>query len=297
MESIEEQFNHHFARWKIRLPSEDVEHRRIGQILHAGWVIWYLFGGDEKGDYLDYYASHRMTNDRHVRLRDSAPAESLPAIEDFRIVSPDPEEDARREAEYFARNQEVARLLEEKGFRMSPGVPGAVQINRVLRTSRVPKAPRSRRRQDPPAAPPTPEWASPSGCQPRLEWRLASGRTVALDGFYFDLAYSGLLEGRAHAEMNDSIADALKARAKSLFDEEPLLLETMPVVDCQGGAWLPPLRYVASLVSGPCTPDGHGSVLVVCGFAAPFFDQPLGAILASLIAELDWERHARDFWY
>jgi hypothetical protein len=41
--------------------------------------------------------------------------ESLPSIQTMRLVSQDPEEDARLEAEYFARNQKVSRMLEEKG--------------------------------------------------------------------------------------------------------------------------------------------------------------------------------------
>jgi hypothetical protein len=77
MTNIESKFNDSFAHWEIRLPSDAVEHRKRGKIVQAGWAIWYLFGFDEKGEYLDYYASHRMTNDRHVRIYARAFSELL----------------------------------------------------------------------------------------------------------------------------------------------------------------------------------------------------------------------------
>jgi hypothetical protein len=73
-----------------------------------------------------------MTNDRHHRLREDGTDEDLPVIHSMRLVSPDPEEDARRAAEHLAANREVARMLEEKGFGMAGDEPGGVQMNRWL---------------------------------------------------------------------------------------------------------------------------------------------------------------------
>jgi hypothetical protein len=132
MDEIEAQFNAEFAHWSIRIPPEDIAQRRRGRILHAGWAIWYLFGSDEMGEYLDYYASHRMTDDRHVRIGACGRCEALPTIHGFRRSSEDPTEDARLAAEYYAENQRVAKLLEAKGFGMRGDEPGGVQINRFL---------------------------------------------------------------------------------------------------------------------------------------------------------------------
>jgi hypothetical protein len=132
MSDIESVFDAHFSCWAIRLPPDAMQRGR-GRIIQAGWAIWYRFDRDEQGEFLDYYASHRMTNDRHVRLRVSGQSESLPAIGDFRICSDDPEEDARLKAEYLAHNREVDRLLCEKGFGLTGEEPGAVLINRHLR--------------------------------------------------------------------------------------------------------------------------------------------------------------------
>lgn len=132
MKKIEDQFNDTFSPWNIRLPPEDIAHRRQGKIVEAGWAIWYLFGSDEKDEYLDYYASHRMTNDRHVRIYANGKRESLLAIQSMRPASPDPQEDARLEVEHLSKNQQIARMLEAKGFGLEGDEPGGVQINRFL---------------------------------------------------------------------------------------------------------------------------------------------------------------------
>ena len=124
MNNIERAFARDFSHWGITLPPEQVRERRRGKIVAAGWTIWYLFGSNERGEYLDYYASHRMTNDRHVRIYESGQVESLPTISTMRLISRDPEEDARLEAEHREVQRRVARMLEEKGFGMEGDEPG-----------------------------------------------------------------------------------------------------------------------------------------------------------------------------
>ncbi len=133
MRTVEERFGRTFAHWGIALPPEDVRESRRGKIVGGGWAIWYLCGEDDRGGYLEYYASHRMTDDRHVRLREHGPAEQLPTIQTFRIDSKDPEEDARLEAEYLEHNRRVGRMLKEKGFGVAGDEPLSVQVNRHLR--------------------------------------------------------------------------------------------------------------------------------------------------------------------
>jgi hypothetical protein len=133
MTNIERHFADAFSHWDITVPPDAVAARSRGKIVQAGWAIWYLFGSDKRGDYLDYYASHRMTDDSHVRVYEDGAVEYLPTIQSGRFLSEDPEEDARLEAEYRARNEEAARLLEEKGFGLTGEEPGGVQMNRYLR--------------------------------------------------------------------------------------------------------------------------------------------------------------------
>ncbi len=132
MPTIDEVFAEHFESWHIRLPARDVAERRRGKIVHAGWAIWYVFGSDEQGEYLDYYAAHRMTSDAHVRIRPDGRCESLPTLSSLRVVSEDPVEGARLKAKFHAENREVARLLEAKGFGLAGDEPLSIALQRVL---------------------------------------------------------------------------------------------------------------------------------------------------------------------
>jgi len=109
-------FAESFAAWSIGLPDDDVVCRRRGSISVAGWSISYLFGSDEKGEYLDYYSQHRMTSDSHMRLYADGRVEGLPAMQDLRLCSEDPVEDERLKAEYFDHNHRIGEMLREKGF-------------------------------------------------------------------------------------------------------------------------------------------------------------------------------------
>lgn len=129
-------FNRSFETWEIELPKEAVENQQRGKIVKSGWTIWYLFGRDEAGDYLDYYASHRMTNDSHVRLYADGSFKGLDSYRSMRRVSDDPEEDRRLEKEFWEHNERVSRELESKGFGLEGDEHPSTIINRVLISSR-----------------------------------------------------------------------------------------------------------------------------------------------------------------
>ena len=128
MHKIEEAFNSSFANWDICLPESAIKARERGRIVERGWTIWYLWGSDEDGDYLDYYASHRMTNDRHVRLRADGRRENLETVQEFRVEPRDPAKAEQAKADFHARNREVRRVLDEKGFTLDEGVHPSVAI-------------------------------------------------------------------------------------------------------------------------------------------------------------------------
>ena len=137
MKALEDCFASRFAHWAIRLPEDHVAQRRRGKINQAGWTIWFLFGKDDRGEYLDYYASHRMTSDEHVRIYADGEVEELEALLSLRLTSQDPEDDRRLEAEYFAENRRISNMLEEKGFLLSGDEPLSNQLGRVLREGKI----------------------------------------------------------------------------------------------------------------------------------------------------------------
>jgi hypothetical protein len=138
MHPLEIQLSERFARWDIKLPDEAYAQQSGGKITKAGWCIWYQFGKDESGEYLDYYSSHRMTSDSHVRVRADGSEEELPTISSMRWkMSEDPVEDARLAEEHLAENQRISEMLAAKGFGMEGDEPLSVQITRALSTGEV----------------------------------------------------------------------------------------------------------------------------------------------------------------
>lgn len=116
IETIARVFAEYFEPWRIRLTKRTLERRSRGHIQRAGWLIQYCFGKDERGEFLDFYASHRMTNDRHVRIREDGSMELLPIISTWSRWSNDPVELKKIREELTARNREVERMLIAKGF-------------------------------------------------------------------------------------------------------------------------------------------------------------------------------------
>lgn len=113
---IADTFAKRFTHWDITLPERDINLRNNGYIQKAGWLIQYCFGEDEKGEYLDYYAAHRMTDDSHVRIYSDGTEENLPALLSMHLTSKDPVEAKKLEDEYYEYNRGVTEMLSKKGF-------------------------------------------------------------------------------------------------------------------------------------------------------------------------------------
>lgn len=136
MTIIEEKFNARFARWEIVLPTDDVAQRKRGKILKGGWAIWYLFGSDENGEYLDYYAEHRMGGE-HCRMYENGEKKNLPTMQEvFRVIG-DSFADATEKEAFFQHNLCVSKLLIDKGFGMEGDEPLGVQVSHLLRAGGV----------------------------------------------------------------------------------------------------------------------------------------------------------------
>ena len=100
----------------ITLPPESVAARELGGIVNNGWTIFYKFGFEGDDEYMDVYASHRMTNDRHVRLYADGRSRGLPSYEGMRVQAKNPEDDEKIKSWFYAYNKVVYELLLEKGF-------------------------------------------------------------------------------------------------------------------------------------------------------------------------------------
>jgi len=112
LRSIKEKFEEYFSNWKIKLPDKNLNERLNGYLNNSGWLIQYCFGIENDIEYLDFYASHRMTADRHVRIYENGEIERLPSYWEFFVV----DSEGRGKKEYEENSKKVTKLLIEKGF-------------------------------------------------------------------------------------------------------------------------------------------------------------------------------------
>ena len=115
---IVEAFNAYFGRFGIRIEPEDVivgSRRTIGK---DGWAITYRIDGDAAGiACLEFYATHRMTNDRHVAISADGQLEHRDSIREMLIF--DPKTPGSQEAaaeEFHTHNQAIAKQLQDRGL-------------------------------------------------------------------------------------------------------------------------------------------------------------------------------------
>ena len=137
-EQLRQRFNRAFEKWEIELPFDALSPGVVWLIAQRGWTIWTRFDiGDEDGwERLDYYAMHRMTSDRHIRMYADGEEESLPAMAEFCVIPQGATvaEEKEVQEKHLAFNQAVEKLLEEKGFVMSDQAHPSARINRHLQT-------------------------------------------------------------------------------------------------------------------------------------------------------------------
>ena len=137
-ETLRQRFNRRFAQWNIELPVGAMSPGKVWLIVQRGWTIWTRFDVDAEDGrgHLDCYSTHRMTTDSHVRLYVDGETESLPAMAHGYSHPQDATEVEIQAAQerFFAHNQAVEKLLEEKGFVMTDEAHPSAQINRYLQT-------------------------------------------------------------------------------------------------------------------------------------------------------------------
>lgn len=129
---ISQEFANYFSDDKIELPPGAEAAEARGTIHKAGWTINYRFGHDQER-YLEFYATHRMTNDRRHRIYGSGRIEDLDAIREGYMYDPKvpgSEEEAKRS--YLDHNQRMASELR------SLGLYPEGDLNAYLRTNHVP---------------------------------------------------------------------------------------------------------------------------------------------------------------
>ena len=115
--TIAEAFAAYFASWSIELPHAALSEPGAGRLAEAGWLIRYLFGREGEREYLEFFAEHRLTNARHVRIWEDGRTEDLDSpMEGFVYDDAIPGDRERARAEYVEHNRRVYEELEKKGL-------------------------------------------------------------------------------------------------------------------------------------------------------------------------------------
>jgi hypothetical protein len=122
-------FADYFANWSIKLPAGAEAAGARGLIHKAGWTIRYRFDTDASNPYLEFYATHRMTDDRHIKVSARGDIEHLEAIQGMILYDPkEPgSEDKARQRNRMHNNAVVAEL-EEKGLYPSGDINAFLRV-------------------------------------------------------------------------------------------------------------------------------------------------------------------------
>jgi len=133
--ALRRRFDEIFEPWGLQLPQSSVIARHAGFLRQTGGSGWvrYVFGRDEEGEYLEFYALHRIAGDRHARIHESEAVTDLDVLQTMHVVDPDrPEITARKEREMRERNSALLQQLEGAGLFSGGPVPNSFLINAYL---------------------------------------------------------------------------------------------------------------------------------------------------------------------
>jgi hypothetical protein len=102
LQRIKQVFDARYAPWDIVLPVEQMHDQPRGTLQQAGWTIHFHYICADEDAYLDYFASHRMTNDTLNRIDASGHEEVLGYCQEFYLAdNPQAEQDYREHNRRF----------------------------------------------------------------------------------------------------------------------------------------------------------------------------------------------------
>lgn len=111
LDEIKRVFDEEFVRWNIVLPEEDLKGRRRGSINKAGWTINYRFGAEGGVEYVEYFSTHRMTNDTLCRIYENGEKEVVGYCQEFYLA-----DDPQAERDYSVHNQKFYDEVKSRGL-------------------------------------------------------------------------------------------------------------------------------------------------------------------------------------
>ena len=111
MNWIKQRFDEKYRQWQIEIPPDDLTSRQSGVLQQDGWTIRYTFGREGERAYMDYFASHRMTNDTLNRIYSDGTCELLGYCMEFYLAN-----DPQAKREYLRHNRAFYALVKALGL-------------------------------------------------------------------------------------------------------------------------------------------------------------------------------------
>jgi hypothetical protein len=108
---IKELFDSQYKIWGISLPENDLMQRKKGSILKNGWMIKYRFGWDQGTEYLEFFASHRMTNDTLNRIYEDGDNELVGCAREFYLA-----DDEKEKRDFIEHNRRFYDEVKQRGL-------------------------------------------------------------------------------------------------------------------------------------------------------------------------------------
>lgn len=112
IDTIKEIFDASYARLGASLPIENLRQRKAGSIDDdSGFMINYRFGQENGVEYLEFFVSHRMTNDTLRRIYADGREEIIGYCREFYLDNNEQDKEA-----YYEHNRKFYALVREKGL-------------------------------------------------------------------------------------------------------------------------------------------------------------------------------------
>ena len=96
MQTIQQIFDKKFAHWEIVLPADSLVEKPRGSLNGRGWTINYQLGSKAGILYLEYFTSHRMSNDALNRIYADGREELVGYCQEFYRANDEQARQARR---------------------------------------------------------------------------------------------------------------------------------------------------------------------------------------------------------
>jgi hypothetical protein len=111
LDTIKQTFDRKYAAWSLVLPEASLSARSPGSINKNGWTVNYRYGSEGGQDHLEYFASHRMTNDTLNRIYDDGREEVLGYCQEFHLADNEQAEQA-----YYEHNRKFYEDVKKRGL-------------------------------------------------------------------------------------------------------------------------------------------------------------------------------------